>query len=191
MKQIVSLLFFLIILALDARIDEVDLLDSVCVEIEQKGDNPSVAKDKAIKIASRFAFEDALASQLDCNAKITSITDNQISNCLYEYVIEDEKYSASIYIAKITYRFNYHLVAGLLRNHGINFSEKVVEKSEKPQKKNVQKQKILMKTDDFMSSVSIKSNLEYRIEKIAKKRIILNADTEKLDDIKAPYLKLQ
>ena len=191
MKRIVSLLFFLIISALDARNGEVDLLDSVCVEIEQKGDNPSVAKDKAIKIAARFAFEDALDTQLNCHAKTTSITDNQISNCLYEYVIEDEKYSASIYIAKITYRFNYRLVAGLLRTRGINFSEKIVKKSETPQKKNVPTQKILMRTDDFMNSISKKSNLEYRIEKIAKKRMILNADPEKLDAMKAPYLKLK
>ena len=190
MKRIVSFLFFLIIAALDARVSGIDLLDSVSVEIEQKGDNPTVAKDKALKIAARFAFEDALATQLDCQIKTGSITDNQISNCIYEYDIEDEKYSASIYIAKITYRFNYRMVAELLRNRGISFAEKVVAQPEKAQKKNVRKQKILMRTDDFINAVS-KSNFDYRVEKISKKRIILNADSEKLDSMKAPYLKLK
>ena len=191
MKRIVSLLFIFIIFALKVQADVVDLLDSVSVEIEQKGDNPSVAKDKAIEIAARFAFKDALMMQLDCHAKIDSITNDQISNCLYEYVIENEKYSASVYIAKITYQFNYRLVAQLLRNQGISFSEKIVENSEKPQKKNVNKQRILMRTEDFINAISKKTDFDYRIEKIAKKRIILNINSEKLLNIKVPYLILK
>ena len=83
-----------------------ELLEPVCIEIEQKGENASVAKKEALEIALKFALKDAIADQLNCSEKLVDgISKKQIASCLYEYVVENEKYSDSIYIAKISYKF--------------------------------------------------------------------------------------
>ena len=47
-----------------------ELLEPVCIEIEQKGENASVAKKEALEIALKFALKDAIADQLNCSEKL-------------------------------------------------------------------------------------------------------------------------
>ena len=166
------------------------LFDPVSIEIEQKGANPSAAKKKALDAALRFAFKDILETQLNCDKKTAdSVKNKQIADCLYEYEIENEKFSDSLYIAKISYRFNRDSVETLLKKNG---ATSINSDSEKKNFKKQAVRKILLRTKDFTDRIACVKDFQYNTENISGKRVIISTDDENLNRMNGvvSYLKL-
>ena len=173
-----------------------ELLEPVCIEIEQKGENASVAKKEALEIALKFALKDAIADQLNCSEKLVDgISKKQIASCLYEYVVENEKYSDSIYIAKISYKFKRKNVIAILKDLNVEIEEEIVKEKKTDQVQKIKKQhKLLVSMSDFKNYVLGRKNLFFDIEKISGERVLIVVDDngmEKMKDIPIKYKKLK
>lgn len=173
-----------------------ELLEPVCIEIEQKGENASVAKKEALEIALKFALKDAIADQLNCSEKLVDgISKKQIASCLYEYVVENEKYSDSVYIAKISYKFKKKNIIAILKDLDIEVKEKITKEKEADQVRKIKKRhKLLISTSDFKNYVLGRKNFFFDIEKISKERVLIVVDNngmEKMKDIPITYQKLK
>ena len=171
-------------------------LEPVCIEIEQKGENASVAKKEALEIALKFALKDAIADQLNCSEKLVDgISKKQIASCLYEYVVENEKYSDSIYIAKISYKFKRKNVIAILKDLNVEIEEEIVKEKKTDQVQKIKKQhKLLVSMSDFKNYVLGRKNLFFDIEKISGERVLIVVDDngmEKMKDIPIKYKKLK
>jgi hypothetical protein len=103
------------------------------VEVKQKANDAVSAKAKALAGAFRFAFQELLQDQLQMNARDAesisrAISPERISDCVYDYSVEHEKYSDSYYIAQLSCRFSKKNVAILLESQGVQ-TKKIVEEN--------------------------------------------------------------
>jgi hypothetical protein len=91
------------------------------VEVKQKASNAIGAKQKALASAFRFAFLELLKDQLgieagDAENISRKVSNDQLSDCVYDYSVEHEKYSDSFYIAELSCRFSKKNIAILLES---------------------------------------------------------------------------
>lgn len=107
-----------------------EILATDSIEIKQSGKNSLIAKERALAIAARRAFssllrdhgEDFVESSGEPQAaelKDSTFSDREISNCVYDYSIENEKHSESIYICAVRYRFDSKRIVSLFQKHDI------------------------------------------------------------------------
>lgn len=110
-----------------------EVLATNSVKIKRSGRNSLIAKEKALSVAARRAFSsllhDHVADFVDLGDELETtsapmlkdsiFSDREISNCVYDYSIENEKHSEFIYICEVRYRFDSKRVVSLLRKHGL------------------------------------------------------------------------
>jgi predicted XRE-type DNA-binding protein len=95
------------------------------IEVKQKGNNSLIAKQNALHQAMNLAFQKMIKMELKENfSSINSISNQQIQDCLYDYSIDQEKFSDFFYIGKFSYRFSKSKVISLLKRCGINIDLK-------------------------------------------------------------------
>ncbi|MDR1561288.1 MAG: hypothetical protein LBS23_02955 [Holosporaceae bacterium] len=152
------------------------------IEIKQKDRNSLAAKQKVLLMAVRSAFKKLIAEKLNKDAEIAEkMSHQQIQDCIYDYSIENEKYSDSFYIAELTYRFSKKKVAKLLEYYGID-----VDLEDADDQKRV---KLAIYTGDFLKHATKLNNLDVSVELFSEKRAIFNIDESKIKDFRELGIK--
>jgi hypothetical protein len=150
------------------------------IEIRQEDKNSLIAKQKALSKSLYVAFAKLLLDKFNVNAAKFRISEKQRNDCIYDYSIEHEKYSDSVYIAKISYRFSRLNVINTLRKNGVNVDDNTIENDEK-------QIKIAIDLAYFIDNYGNFKNLDYVFEKFTSEKIVLAIknisieDFEKLD----------
>lgn len=92
------------------------------INIRQSAKNSLLAKEKALEGAMRCAFNRIARSTFFCNPP-EDILGQEISDCVMDYSIENEKFSAVFYSAKVSFSFYRKNVAKLLKKYGQRISQ--------------------------------------------------------------------
>jgi hypothetical protein len=94
------------------------------VEVDVTADNSAAARDRAITVAQRKAF-DALYSRLspDPGAKAPALSDIEVARLVQDFEVQRERSSAVRYLATLTVRFRPTNVRALLQNKGASYVE--------------------------------------------------------------------
>ncbi|MDZ4737122.1 MAG: DUF2066 domain-containing protein [Rhodospirillaceae bacterium] len=101
-----------------------ELLTVSGVEVDVTGENASAARNAAITLGQRKAFEKLLAQMVD-SASVASLppaSDDQIGAMVSDIEIESERTSAVRYLGVLTYRFYADAVRAYLSGSGARFS---------------------------------------------------------------------
>jgi hypothetical protein len=138
-----------------------DVWDTEPVEVKQLGGNSFVAKKAAMALAARRAFQTLLSEKLQLK-NVPLVSDQQISECLYEHSIQQEKYSDRFYMAEISHKFDKKCVAGLLNRLGVKYKLPSVETHDTT---------IAMHPDDFLRCWN--GRLRYVVKLFAPKVVVL------------------
>lgn len=111
-----------------------EVLAADSVQIKSIGENSLAAKQKALSVAARRAFSsllDQYTAELveidnpdsvlkeEALPPLSSFSDREINNCVYDYSIDNEKYSESVYICEVRYRFDSKKIISLLQNYNV------------------------------------------------------------------------
>jgi hypothetical protein len=144
------------------------------IEVKQSGSNSFVAKQKALSKAMLLAFEKIIETNLKKKAlSANSVSLQQIQNCLYDYSIDQEKFSDSVYICRISYRFLKKKVAFLLRSYGITIDfEDEEEKTTK----------IAVYLEDFLKCAGKMRDMKVDVESFSEERVVFRINKKKLKD---------
>jgi len=148
------------------------------MEIKEEGKNSLAAKQKALIKTARSAFKKILDK--DKSAIVSSISDRQIQNCIYDYSIDQEKFSDSVYIGRISYRFSKKKVASLLSPLGIK-----IELEEEPN--NFIKLAIYMQ--DFMVNIKKLRELKIIVERFSSEKMIFRIEKNRVDQFRQLNVK--
>ncbi|MDR1334095.1 MAG: hypothetical protein LBJ71_02660 [Holosporaceae bacterium] len=141
------------------------------IEIKQSGKNSLIAKQIALSSAMLSAFKKALAEELRDKSIVASISLRQIRDCVYDYSIDQEKVSDSVYIGKFSYRFSKKKVASLLRSYGVNI--KIEDEEEK-------KVKLAVYRNDFLRHASKLRELGARVKQFSDERVVFCINKDRL-----------
>ena len=152
------------------------------VEVKQKGSNSLIAKQKALLEANRFAFKKIIedVSKGQCLTMLKSISDQQIQSCIYDYSIDQEKFSELFYIGKISYRFSKNKILALLKSHGIhtdiqNEENKII--------------KLAVYLSDFIHRANELNKLEVIVEKFSDTKVVFNINKRYINDFRKLCIK--
>ncbi|MDR1982309.1 MAG: hypothetical protein LBQ08_00725 [Holosporaceae bacterium] len=139
------------------------------IEIKQKGNNSLIAKQNALHLAMSSAFQKMVKTELNEHvSSINSISNRQIQDCVYDYSIDQEKFSDSFYIGKFSYRFSKSKVASLLKSYGINID--LEDKTRTVQ--------LAIYLNDFILHEKKLRELKVVVEKFSNKKIIFHINRE-------------
>jgi hypothetical protein len=92
---------------------------------------------------------------------------------LYDYSIDQEKFSDSVYIVRISYRFFKKKTALLLRSYGITIDFK--DEEEKVMK-------IAVYLEDFLKHAEKMHDMKVDVEKFSDERVIFRISKRRLKD---------
>ena len=82
--------------------------------------NSLVAKQKALSGSMSRAFNRLLDSYFpEAESLKNKVPEEKIQDCIYDYSIDQEKFSGKAYIAKFSFRFLKDAVQKILRSHNI------------------------------------------------------------------------
>jgi hypothetical protein len=143
------------------------------IEIKQIGKNSLIAKQRALSEAMLSAFKKALAEELRDKSVAVSIPPNKIRDCVYDYSIDQEKVSDSVYIGKFSYRFSKKKVASLLRSHGININ---IDDEEG------KKVELAVYLDDFLQYAPKLRDMGASVYRFSDKRVVFCINKNRLTD---------
>jgi hypothetical protein len=144
------------------------------IEVKQKDKNSFVAKQKALYVAARFAFRKLISKILKEDVKIAEkILQKQIQDCVYDYSIDQEKYSNSFYIAEFSYRFSKRKTANLLRDYGVN-----IDLQEESSLKTI---KLIVYAKDFLKHANKLKNLNVSTELFSGEKVIFSIDERNIE----------
>lgn len=181
-----------------SKVKEILATDSV--EVKQSGRNSLVAKEKALSIAARKAFtsllrdhETDLVDPEDESGRVAAVlplkdltfSDREISDCVYDYSIENEKRSESVYICEVRYRFDSKQVVLLLQKHGVKCRSNGLENS------NI---KVVIYTEDFIRNSSRLYTKNCVVQKYSSEYVVLfikNCTKEDFEKFGLRYALLQ
>jgi hypothetical protein len=152
-------------------------LESKNVKVKQEGRNSLEAKQAALRRANRLAFSKVLNLELKA---IESFSDGEIQNCIYDYSIEREKFSASVYIGEFFYRFSKSRVSSLLKSRGIrvdfqNEEDRVV--------------KLAVYLNDFISQSKRLNELNVIIEKFSDTKVVFSINRKYIGNFRKLGIK--
>jgi hypothetical protein len=152
-------------------------LESKNVKVKQEGRNSLEAKQTALRLANRLAFSKVLNMELKA---IGSISDGEIQNCIYDYSIEREKFSASVYIGEFFHRFSKSRVSSLLKSRGIHVDFQNEED-------NVVKLAVYLK--DFIRQNNELNKLKVIVEKFSDTKVVFSINRKYIDDFRKLRIK--
>ncbi|MDR1236590.1 MAG: hypothetical protein LBJ96_06330 [Holosporaceae bacterium] len=151
------------------------------IEVKQSGKNSLIAKQKALSQAMLSAFRKVVKN--NCGKEISvadSISAQAIKNCIYDYSIDQEKSSDSVYIGKFSYRFLKKKVAALLLKHGIKIDFEDEER-------NVVKLAVYL--EDFLQHTKELYNLKIDVENFSDERVVFCINKNSLKDFRRLRIK--
>lgn len=135
--------------------------------------NSLIAKQKVLSISAQRAFNKLIDIYFpQAESLKDKVKEGKIQKCIYDYSIDQEKFSGKVYIAKTSYRFSRDKVVKLFRSHNILIGE--TKKSKKI--------KIAFYTDDYLSNVSAFDDCNILV--FSPKKIVAEVSEENLDTLR-------
>jgi hypothetical protein len=157
------------------------------IRVKQSDKNSFSAKQNALLKAAKLAFLKLAKKKLNLDAQIVEkVPNNKIQECIYDYSIENEKYSDSFYIAELSYRFSREKISLLLKDYGVIL--------EVPENSTPEEITIVLRTSDFLQSEIKLRELEPLVKSFSSDRVIFNMDRKNMDAFRAlriRYAQLQ
>lgn len=187
-----------------------EILATDSIQIKQIGRNSLIAKEKALTIAARKAFSSLLSEHkadliyekeingraLDGadhqkpeniqNSDTSILSDQEISNCIYDYSIENEKYSKSVYICEVRYRFDVGRVIFFLTKHGIECRSNEMDRDLGI--------KVAVFTRDFIKNIRKLREKDWVIQKYSSEYVVIfirNCTKKEFENLGLRYALLQ
>ena len=131
--------------------------------------NSLAAKQKALSNSASRAFNRMLDSYFPEAASLKNkIREDKIQNCIYDYSIDQEKFSGKAYIARFSFRFSKEAVQKILRDHNILSHED----------KKIKTNDVVLYTRDYLNKYE--ELREYKIVLFSPNRIILKISTDEM-----------
>ena len=98
----------------------------------------------------------------------SKVSEEKIQNCVYDYSIDQEKFSGRVYIAKFSFRFDRDKVVNVLREYNI-------ESAEYQKSKDVN---ICVYTQDYLESYG--QLRQYQVVLFSGRRMVLKVPLEEI-----------
>ncbi|MDR2158062.1 MAG: hypothetical protein LBO02_01955 [Holosporaceae bacterium] len=153
------------------------------IEVKQRGGNSLIAKQNALHRAVRSAFKKIVEIQTAGKfSSFESISHQQIQNCVYDYSIDQEKFSDSVYIGRISYRFYKSKIAALLKPYGAN-----IDVGESENKSEMARFAVYLK--DFIRHAKSLRDLNVTVEKFSNDRVIFGIKKKRVEDFRELRIK--
>ncbi|MDR2107302.1 MAG: hypothetical protein LBO73_02155 [Holosporaceae bacterium] len=153
------------------------------IEVKQRGKNSVAAKQSALDAALHQAFRKALGVVSDVLPRSALQTPvRQIQDCLYDYSVDQEKFSDSVYIGRISYRFRRDRLVSLLKSLGVEAD--VGDDGEGEKDTSV---KLAVHLEDFILNSNALREMNAVVEKFSDDKIMFRLNQGRIDD----FLKLR
>lgn len=176
-KILVSLLFFSFCVFADDSYLEINGITSKASSV-----NSLAAKQSVFSNALNRAFGRMLSTYFPKARSLEGeVQEKTIQDCLYDYSIDQEKFSGRTYIARFSFRFSKKTVQKLLRKHNLLDQEEARSESEI----------VAVHTQDYLSKYD--QLKEYKVVLFSPKRIILEvpeADLKTFLNSKVAFAKI-
>lgn len=145
------------------------------IEVKQTARDSLSAKQAALSISLRKAFAEMLATEFrDAKINLHGISEKRLQKCIFDYSIEYEKTSDSVYIGRFTYRFSKKEVVDFLRERGIKVDAKKIL---------AQDIKIAVWRNDFIK-IKLGANPQVRVLEFDRDRVVFSTNEKILEKIK-------
>lgn len=139
------------------------------VTVKMTAKDSLTAKQKAVSTSYYKAFGKMLASYFpDAKMIQSKVSEEKIQNCVYDYSIDQEKFSGRVYIAKFSFRFDRDKVVNVLREYNI-------ESAEYQKSKDVN---ICVYTQDYLESYG--QLRQYQVVLFSGRRMVLKVPLEEI-----------
>lgn len=136
------------------------------------GSNSLVAKQKALSNSTNRAFNQMLDSYFPEAVSLKNrIRERKIQNCVYDYSVDQEKFSGKTYIAKFSFRFSKEAVQKILREY------KIAGHEEKKSKKTT----VAIYTRDYLNNYG--RLRDCKVVLFSPKRMILEIPANELSSL--------
>ncbi len=153
-------------------------INEITVKISDK--NSLIAKQKALSNAQNLAFSKLIIVQYpEVNYVKDKISLNQIQECIYDYSIEEEKFTEKIYMAEFSFRFSKEKLKHLFKSYGIN--------SDEDEMSVIMNNSLVVYTKDFLNHFNLFQNVS--IKRFSARRMILQISKQQKDILKNNYIK--
>ena len=142
------------------------------VTTKEVGKDSLAAKQKALSNSTNKAFNRLLDSYFPEAVSLkNSIRGSEIQDCVYDYSIDQEKFSGKTYIARFSFRFSKKAVKKILKNHNISSHE------ERKSKTNT----VALHTQDYLDNYAQLRG--YKVILFSPRRIVLEIPVNKLKSL--------
>ncbi|HWA45035.1 MAG TPA: DUF2066 domain-containing protein [Hypericibacter adhaerens] len=94
------------------------------VDVDVTADSAAAARDAAIVLGQRIAFDKLIALLVDPQSagSVPRLSDAQLSDLVSDFEVESERASSVRYIGKLSYRFRGDSVRALLEQNGVRYA---------------------------------------------------------------------
>ena len=151
---------------------EIPCLEVNGITVKATDRNSLAAKQKALSGSMNRAFNRLLDSYFPEAVSLKNkIREEKIQDCVYDYSIDQEKFSGKTYIAKFSFRFSKEAVQKILRSHNIIGREE--KKSETTA--------VAIYTQDYLGNYERLK--EYKVILFSPKRMVLEIPAAALTDL--------
>ncbi|MDR0968258.1 MAG: hypothetical protein LBL99_01315 [Holosporaceae bacterium] len=149
------------------------------VEVKRQSKNSLIAKEEAARQAARSAFGKLIEKETQSLQKL-SFSDREIQDCVYDYSIDQEKISNTVYVGRFSYRFSKNKVATLLRSRGANvdFGEKQSGKV-----------KLAVYRKDFLRNADDLEKLKIAVEEFSNERVVFEIAKKRIPNFRKLRIK--
>lgn len=139
------------------------------IEVKQVDDDGNKAKQKALGVSIKKAFDTLLSNEFP-QIRVTSadFTVNHIQNSVYDYAIDFEKVSDTVYIGRFTYRFFRDKVIELLRSAGYQVQVNVANS----------RVKVAFHRCDYIEHIKELSKYDIKIQEFDEIRVVGTVDAD-------------
>lgn len=156
--------------------DPILFVKNITVSLHDK--NSLLAKEKSLAEAMRCAFNRISRSEFSFS-NLENISDNEISNSLKEYTIENEKFSANFYSAEMSFSFFRKSIAEVLKYHGVEIKDEEFFTQSK-------QKKIIIYLDDYLKNFKELAPLGFQVTNCFNETLTFLMDDSQFEN----FLKL-
>lgn len=182
MKRLLVILLF-VNSCLFANSNLVEIND---IDVRQYGADLIAAKDAAINDAMRIAFSRLFEDDgelAEFRQYQPQFSESHIQDCVFEYTVEHEKMSDSMYMATVSYKFSKEKIFNWLKKFGA-----VVEQTDDA----LSSVSVVMRRHDYIDNYQAISQLDHSIDSFSSDRVVCVFNSEEdLLEIDIPYVRLR
>lgn len=154
------------------------------IEVKQVDINGYKAKQKALDTSIKKAFDSLLSTEFpQINTTSANFTVNNLQSSIYDYAIDFEKISDTVYVGRFTYRFKRDGVVQLLRNAGHNVQ--IATTSDRV--------RVAFPRSDYVANIKELRKFHMHIQEFDEMRVVCIIDAKlvnSLDKLSIRYLRL-